>query len=275
MLHLVMAAILLQQAPKIDEKRVQELVEKFGDEAIAEREAAVAELLAMGETVLPLLDKVKGAATGEAKARIEKVIGELTLPARWAKEIIDGDASQGYQRHDQAQRNKELDRAQAGRVLSAVLLAEASTADHRNYVIQIADRHRIRDIWPALVQLLGRDEPGNENFVYNLQRLRPPKEAAPALLKLIPKVQNFNVSYQLLEIARNLKPERAAMEACIGAILEGDDENLRTNVLSSLRQARYPAPLRSLLKCWRPTPSPPPRLTREPTRATLPRDPRP
>src|SRR5882672_129631 len=148
MLHLVMAAVLLQQAPKIDEKRVQELVEKFGDEAIAEREAAVAELLAMGEAVLPLLDKVKGAATGEAKARIEKVIGDLTLPARWAKEVIDGDPSQGFQR---------LDRTQAGRILSAVLLSEASTPEHRGYMIQIAERHRVREIWPALLQLLGRD----------------------------------------------------------------------------------------------------------------------
>jgi len=272
MLHLVMAAVLLQQAPKIDEKRVQELVEKFGDEAIAEREAAVAELLAMGEAVLPLLDKVKGAATGEAKARIEKVIGELTLPARWAKEVIDGDPSQGFQRLDQALRNKELDRTQAGRILSAVLLSEASTPEHRNYMIQIAERHRVRDIWPALVQLLGRDDPGNENFVYNLQRLRPPKEAAPALLKLIPKIQNYNISYQLLEIARNLKPERAAMEACIGAILEGDDENMRNNVLNSLRQGRYPAPLRSLLKCWRSNPSLRPHLIREPILASPPGD---
>jgi len=272
MLHLLMAAVLLQQAPKIDEKRVQELVEKFGDEAIAEREGAVAELLAMGEAVLPLLEKVKVAAAGEAKARIDKVIGELTLPARWAKEIIEGDASQGYQRLDQALRNKELDRPQAGRILSAVLLSEASTPDHRNYMIQIADRHRVRDIWPALLQLLARDDPGNENFVYNLQRLRPPKEAAPALLKLIPKMQNYNISYQLLEIARGLKPERAAMEACIGAILEGDDENIRMNVLGQIRAGRYPAPLKALLNCWRANPTLRPHYIRDPILGAPPGD---
>jgi hypothetical protein len=272
MLHVLMAAVLLQQAPRIDEKRVQELVEKFGDEAIAEREAAVAELLAMGEAVLPLLEKAKGAAAGEARARIEKVIGELTLPTRWAKEIIEGDPGQGYQRLDQALRGKELDRAQGARILSAVLLNEASSPEHRNYMINIAERHRIREIWPALLQLLGRDDPGNENFAYNLQRLRLPREAAPALLKLIPKLQNSNISYQLLEIARGLKPERAAMEACIGAILEGEDENMRTNVLSSLRQGRYPAPLRSLLKCWRSNPALRPHLIREPILATPPGD---
>lgn len=65
MLHLIMAALLLQQASPVDGKKVQELVERFGSEDIAVREAATNELLAMGEGVLPLLEKAKDGADAE------------------------------------------------------------------------------------------------------------------------------------------------------------------------------------------------------------------
>jgi hypothetical protein len=264
MLNLIMAAVLLLQAPPVDEKKVQELVGRFGSEDIAVRETATTELLAMGEGVLPLLEKFKEGADAETKARLGRIIADLSLPSRWAKEILESESGQGYQRLEQALRSKELDRKQAARIVTVALLTESATPEQRSYLMNLAQQHRLRDIWPAILQLLTRDDPGNENFVYVLQSLRPPREAAPALLKLIPKVQAYNASYQLLEIARTLKPERAAMEECIGAILDGDDMNLKSHATNMLQQGRYLVSLRALLKWWRGHPEMRPYNLREP-----------
>lgn len=261
MLHVLMAVVLLQQAPKvdekpkIDEKRVEALVEKCGSEEIADREAATGELFAMGEAVLPLLEKALGAAKGETRARLEKVVAELTLPARWAKEILEGDPNQGYQRLENALRTKELDKTQAARVLSSVILNDSAQPDVRSYMLQLAQRHRIRDIWPALLQLMTKEDTGYENYYHYLSQLRPPKEAAPAILKLIPKVPNYNSASQMLELARSLKPERALMEECLSSIIEGDDMNLKNSVTSMISQGRYGVSLKTLLKWWREQPS--------------------
>jgi len=261
MLHVMLAVVLLHQAPKvdekprIDEKKVEALVEKCGSEEIADREAATGELFAMGEAVLPLLEKALGAAKGETRARLEKVVAELTLPARWAKEILEGDPNQGYQRLENALRTKELDKTQAARVLTSVMLNDSAAPEVRGYMLQLAQRHRIRDVWPAMLQLMTKEDSGYENYSHYLQQLRPPKEAAPVILKLIPKVQNYNVAYQLLELARSLKPERAAMEECLSSILEGDDMNLKNQAMSLIQQGRVAVSLKTLLKWWRDQPS--------------------
>jgi len=255
MVHVLMTVVLLQQAPRIDEKKVQELVEKCGSEEIADREAATAELFAMGEAVLPHLEKAMGSARGEIKARLEKVAADLTLPARWAKDLLEGDWNQAYQKLDQALRTKELDKATAARVISAVILSDSAMPDQRQNVLSLAERYRVRDIWPALLKLIEREDSPYDNYSHYLQRLRPPKEAAATLLKLIPKLENMNANYQLLELARSLKPEPAALEACFTEILEGDDANLKANALNMIHQGRVAVSLKTLLKWWRDHPT--------------------
>src|SRR5688572_14330792 len=252
---LLTAVVLLLQAPAVDEKKVQELLEKCGSEDIEVREAASRELYALGEPALPVLEKAAAEAKGEVKARLDRIISELTLPARWIKDLLENDWNQVYQRFDQAFRTKELEKAQATRVVSAVLLNEQVGADQRENILGLAINHRVRDIWPALIQLMARDDYTYQNYYHYLQRLRPPKEAAEPLLKIIPKIQNSSAAWQLLDLARSLKPERAAMEACLSAVLEGDDPNLKTNVSGWIQQGRYPISLKTLLKWWRDLPA--------------------
>jgi len=270
MLNLILAAVLLQQAPPVDAKKVLELVERFGSEDIAVRETATTELLAMGEGVLPLLEKSKEGADAETKARLGRIIGELSLPTRWAREFLESEPNQGYQRLEQAIRSKEIDRKQAGRILNVALAAESASPEQRQYLMNLAQQHRLRDVWPAVLQMLARDEVGSENFVYILQSLRPPKEAGPAILKLIPKLQSYNAGYQLLEIARGLKPERAAMEECIGAILDGEDQNLKNHALGMIQQGRTFVSLKALITWWRAHPEIRPYNLREPILRTPP-----
>jgi len=272
MLNLILAAVLLQQAPPVDGKKVQELVERFESEDIAVREAATTELLGMGEGVLPLLEKAKDGADAETKARLGRIIGELSLPTRWAKEFLESEPSAGYQRLEQAIRSKEIDKKQAGRIASAALMVESATPEQRQYLMNLAQQHRLRDVWPAVLQMLARDDPGSENYVYTLQSLRPPKEAGPAILKLIPKIQAYNAAYQLLEMARGLKPERAAMEECISAILEGDDLNLKNHALNMIQQGRTFVSLKALVGWWRAHPEIRPYNLREPILRTPPGD---
>lgn len=255
MVFLMAAVVLLQQAPPVDEKKVLELVEKFGSDDIAEREAATRDLFAMGEGILPLLEKAVTTARGETKARLEKVVSELTLPVRWAKDLIEGDWNQNYQKLDQALRTKELDRLQASRVFSIVLLSDAAQPDLKQNILGLAQRYRVRDIWPALLQLIEREDSPYDNYAHYLQQLRPPKEAAPALLKLIPKMANSNYAYTLLELVRSLKPDRAAVERCFTEIIEGDEANLKGNVMNLIQQGRFSISFRTLLKWWRDQPT--------------------
>ena len=251
---LLAAAILLAQSAPPDEKRIQELVTLCGSEDIAEREAATRDLYALGEAALPLLEKASKEARGEVKARVDKVISELTLPARWVKDVVEGDWNQIYQKLDQAIRNKELDKPQAVRVLSAILLNENVTPDQRQAVLEMASNQRLRELWSSLVQLMAKEDP-YQNYYHYLQRLRPPKEAAGAILKMIPKMQNSNQSWQLLELARSLKPERALFEECLTAIMEGDDVNLKNNAMSWLQQGRLAVSSKTLLAWWRDYPA--------------------
>lgn len=247
----LLAAVLLAQAPALDDKKIQELVEKCGAEAIAEREAAVKELMAMGDPVLPALEKaIKGTITPEAKAGVQKVIDELMLPARWVKDVVEGDWNQVYQRLDASLRNKELDKPQAVRVFSAILLNDNVTADQRQAVLQIASNQRLREVWPAVIQLMNKEDP-YQNYYHYLQHLRPPKEAAIPLLKMIPKMQNSSLAWQMLDLARNLKADRAPFEECLTGIIEGDDINLKNNALSWLQQGRLNVSFPTLLRWWR------------------------
>ena len=255
MAALAAAIVLFAQAQAVDEKKIQELVEKCGSDEIEARETATRDLFAMGEAALPLLEKAAAAARGETKARLEKVVADLTLPARWVKDAVEGDWNQVYQKLDQAIRTKELDRPQLTRVLGALLLNEAVTPEQRQNVLQLVTNHRVREIWPSVVQLMIREETMYENYGSYLQRLRPPKEAAGPLLKAIPKLQNSNSAYQLLELARSLKPERAAVEECFTAIFEGDDANLKNNVSGLIQQGRFVVAFPTMLKWWRDFPA--------------------
>src|SRR5690349_11965496 len=247
----LLAAVLLAQAPALDDKKIQELVEKCGAEAIAEREAAVKELMAMGDPVLPALEKaIKGTISPESKAGVQKVIDELMLPARWVKDVVEGDWNQVYQRLDASLRNKELDKPQAVRVFSAILLNDNVTADQRQAVLQIASNQRLREVWPAVIQLMNKEDP-YQNYYHYLQQLRPPKEAAIPLLKMIPKMQNSSLAWQMLDLARNLKADRAPFEECLTGIIEGDDINLKNNALSWLQQGRLNVSFPTLLRWWR------------------------
>jgi hypothetical protein len=251
----VLLAALLLQAPALDEKRVAELIEKCGSDDIAEREAATRDLFAMGEPAVALIDKAARAAKGETKVRLEKVVSELTIPARWVKDILEGDWNQVYGRFNQALAGKELDKTQSARIISAVLLSDAADPNVKQGMLQMAQQYRVRDIWPALLQLITRDDASYGNYYHYLNNLRPPKEAAEPILKMIPKLQNSSVAYQLLDLVRSLKPDRGPLEECLTEVLESDDSNLRMNVLGWLSQGRFTVSSRTYLKWWRDHPS--------------------
>lgn len=249
------AAILLAQSAPPDERKFQELVVKCGSEDIAEREAATGELFAMGEAALPLLEKAAATAKGDAKARLDKVIEELTAPARFVKSWLENDTDIRAAAFEQELQSKTIDRSKAARIISAVLLHEAPSPQHKQYMLGLAERFRIREIWPALLQLMVREDSPYDNYGHYLQRLRPPKEAAGAILKMIPKMQNSSQGWQLLELARSLKPERAQLEECLTAIMEGDDINLKNNTMSWLQQGRITVSVKTLLAWWRDHPA--------------------
>lgn len=241
------------QDPKPDDARIKELISQLSAEEPKVRDTATSELMAIGDPVLPFLDKARSGADAETQARIDQVIGHVTLPQKWLKDMMkEEDPSQAYNKLDEALRSKTLDKKQAVRIINAVLLSSEADTQLKQYMYSIAERHRIRDLWPTLIEMLTKDENPDENAIYQLQRLRPPKEAASMILKMIPKMRNRSMIYQLLEIVRGMKPDRAELMTAMEALLTAEtDDEVKQNVLSYIVQGRLPAPLKPLVACWK------------------------
>ena len=240
---------------KIDENRVAELIKKLSAEDLNDRDAATNELLAMGEGVAPLLNKAMSSADSDTKARIEKIVGEVTLPAKWSKEMLDLPADQAFARLDEAMRSKSLDKAQLGRIISAVMAADSASTEHRQYMMNLIERHRVTNAWPALVQMAAREDQEGQNAAYYLQRTHPPAEAAPAIIKILPKMKNANSVIQLLEVIRGMRLEKGVFESAVSSALDADDDSIKMNLLSYIQSGRFPVALKTMLKSWKGSPN--------------------
>ncbi len=240
---------------KLDEGRVAELIKKLSAEDLNDRDAATNELLALGEAVAPLLSKAMSAADSDTKARLEKIVSEVTLPTKWAKEMIDLPADQAFSRLDEAMRAKSLDKPQLGRIVAAVMSSDGASTEHRQYMMNLIERHRLTTAWPALVQMAAREDQEGQNAAYYLQRMRPPPEAAPAIIKILPKLKNYNTVIQLLEVVRAMKLDKGVLESAVGSSLEVDDDSVKMNILSYIQSGRFPVMLKTMMKCWKASPN--------------------
>jgi HEAT repeat protein len=255
MIEIALAALLAAvQDPALDEKEVLKLVEKLNADDVAQRAQAEADLMALGEGVVPHLEKARPGAPAEARARIDSILQEVTLARRWVKDLAEeDDPSNAYRRLEEAFKAKTLDRKQLVRIVSAAFQSESVNENLRQYMFSLVDRHKMREIWPALVQLVAREDPdGRSNAISYLQRLRPPKEAADEILKLLVKTRNRSSSMQLLELALSLKPDKAKLDAAVQALLDSEaDEDTRTTVLGYISQGRLQVSLGTALRVWR------------------------
>ncbi len=248
---LLLAGSVSQEAP--DEKKVREILEKFDSDDVSVRAAAEEELLNLGETVVPLLEKARAGAGAEAKTRIDAVLQVLTMVPKWAKEFADeATSNEAYQKFEQALRAKTLDRRQAGRILSLVIQNDKASENARQLVLSAAERHRLSEVWPALLQLVIREDQENNYALSYLQRLKPGPEAADEILKALPRVKSRQTALQLLQTAVSLRPDKSKLDLAIRGMLEGDlDENLRSQLLSQISSGRYPISLKTALSVWK------------------------
>jgi hypothetical protein len=162
--------------------------------------------------------------------------------------IEDEDPSNAHRRLEEGLRNKALDKKQLGQVIGAALLHPAGTPQLREYLYQLVERHRLKDVWPALVQLAEREDQDAEYALSYLQRLRPPKEAFEAIVRIIPRLRS---SSSALEMLLQMKVERPRLEAAVKTLLEADGlDDLHTYLMNYIQSGRLPAPLSSLLACW-------------------------
>ncbi len=248
----LLAAAAPQQGSAPDEKEVRELAERLNADDVAARAQAEADLIAIGEAVVPILEKLKPQAGAEARGRIENVIADVTLARRWLKDLSEEpDPGQAYQKLEEAFRSKVLDRRQLARIVNHALLSDAGE-NLRQYMFSAVERHKLREVWPALVQLAMREENDSHNAISYLQRIKPPKEAADEVLKLLPRIRNRSSFHQLLELVISLRPDRAKLDAAVLALLEeGADDELRMNLMNSIQSGRLNVSLKTALCCWR------------------------
>lgn len=246
MLILTLALLAFQD---VDEKRVAELLEKLRDDSLEVRDQAEADLMTMGEGIVPILEKAKKTADSETAARIARIVTEVTLARTWSKELVEEEPSAAYQRLEQAIQRHTLNPKQLSRVFVATLLHEKASDQLRQYLLNLAERHRLSDVWPAIVELIARGEDTQGYCVNFLQRTRLPREAAPALLKLLTKVRNSYQVQQLFEAALRLKPDRGEIDAAVLAVLESAGEDHQ--ILSILRDDRAGLSFPVLLRAWK------------------------
>lgn len=244
-------ALLLQTAP--DEKEVGRLIEQLGADEPAARDEAVAALLAMGADILPILEKAEP-GDPEVKARLKRVVAKLALPKSWAKDLLEQNPVQAYQKLEQAMGNNELDNEDAARILDVVLRDEACSPEMTQYMLNIAQNRRLRELWPTLVALAAEDR--SQMVVNTLQRLQPPPEAADAILDLLPKLTNSSQVTQLLELVARMKIDPARLNAALDRLLSPEtDESIAGQVMGYINNGRIDAPLSTILRCWRDFPA--------------------
>lgn len=239
------------QDSKPDEKKIRELVIKLDADDLETRTKAEAELMDMGEGVAAALTKAREGAGTEARSRIDAILSEVTTAFRWAKELAEGEPDQAYNRLRQALQARSLDKKHLPRILSLLVQNENANDQLRQYVISEAVRLKVREIWPALLQMVVQDERQASQAISYLQQLRVPKEAADDILKAFPKVRGYAAT-QLLELVLPFKPERAKLDAAVRAFLDSDaDENARSNVMGYLQSGRLQVSLSTILRCWK------------------------
>lgn len=252
---ILLLLLLAYPSPQDDpvEAKVRALVEKLDADEVALRTQAQEELSALGEAVVPLLEKAKAGAGVEARSRIQAIVSELTLPAKWTKELLDEQTGpEAFSRFDAALRGKTIDRKQGAKVLSAALLTEKMPENTKQMLISAVERYRFIEVWPAVLQVAVREEGENNYALGYLQRMKPPPEAADEILKAVPKLKNRYSAVQILLAAAALKPDKAKLDAVVRTMLENDaDDNTKSTILTSLSGGRLTASLRTLMAYWK------------------------
>jgi HEAT repeat protein len=254
----LVALLLLRPHPaqeggeKPDEKKIRALIEKLDADDPEARSQAERELGALDEAVVPLLEKARAGAGAEVRSRLDRVIGDLTLPRRWVRDLSgeEAETQQAFARLEQSLRTKTLDRRQAARILNAALLSSSVQDNLKHSLVNIAERNQVTEIWPSLVELLLRDDPEAGYVLNALQRLRLPKEAGDEVLKALPRMKNRSNLNQVLELLIRLKPERAKLDPVIQALLDDADESSSYTITNYISTGRLPVSLKSALKCW-------------------------
>ena len=241
-----------QEAPP-DEQKVRELVEKLDANDVSVRAQAEGELSALGEAVVPLLEKARAGASSESRARLEGIIGEVTLARRWLKDLSGDEqaSTEAYTKFEQALRAKTLDRKQAVRILTLALGSESVSDNVRHNLYAMAERHKIVEIWPVLVQQVAREDQESNYASSYLQRLRLPPEAGDALLKVLPKMKNRSAAIQMLELVAKLKPDRAKLDTALQAMTEDGDDGTNYQVLNYITSGRLQPSLKTMIRFWR------------------------
>jgi hypothetical protein len=237
---------------KPDEAKLRALIEKLDADDADVRGRAERELAGMDEAIVPLLEKSRTGASVEARSRLDRVIGDLTLARRWVKDL-SGDEQEGmqaYSKLEQSIRNKSLDRRQAGRIVKAALVSQTVSDDVRHTLYSLAERNQLVEVWPALLELLSRDDQEANYALNSLQRLKLPKEATDDFLKAIPKVRNRSNINSILDLLVRLKPERTKLDPVVQSLLEEADDSSIYTITSYLSNGRLQVSLKTALKCW-------------------------
>ena len=130
-------------APETSAKHVRELVEQLGDDAFSEREAAQRALIALGERIVPNLDKITAPTDPEVRYRLETVRYELIGFKR--------DITSHLERMEQIRSPKEL----ATRLAGLIMRYQPRSSDHLLAMIEQRNHELHSRATNAFVQTWG------------------------------------------------------------------------------------------------------------------------
>lgn len=242
-----------QDPPKIDEDTVKPLVARLGADDPKDREQATQDLVAMGEAVLPFLERHKGSDDPEVRSRVESIIGKVGLPQQWADDLV-ADLNTAFNRLQKALAQKEIDKEDAARIASAALDHKGATPEVRQYVFNLISNQKLHGAWPGLVKMLAvADENEFQGASNCLMALKVPKEAAaPILAALLKSKTSYSTMQIFAWVCRKLEPKPEEISAFADAFVSSDPpDDMINQFFSHVSQGIVKLPLRTMLRLWK------------------------
>jgi hypothetical protein len=248
MLALILA--LSQAAP--DEANVRALIEKLGGDDVEARERAQDDLLALDERAVPLLEKLRPAASAEARLRLDQILEDFAaVPAGLASLTNPRSGRETLQKLETDLTSGKRGRVRAVRVVSQGLRAEDLTPDVRASLVQLAERHRIVEAWPGLVAMALAEEQQSYTTLQALRRFGALPAAGEALLEGLPSVRPYHRVSNLIDAAVSLKASREAFDRAVRRLLDAEGETgSQAQMLSAIGTGKIPVSLRTIVDWW-------------------------
>ncbi|MDQ7778426.1 MAG: HEAT repeat domain-containing protein [Planctomycetota bacterium] len=215
---------------------VQRLVEQLGADQPADREAATARLLEIGEPVRTALEAASKSEDAETKHRAKIILDKLDLRKSSVEELFSGGSNDVYrtlaviENRGRGGGESALDASDRAAIIQMALKDDRADYEVRQRLLSIISSQKLRSTWPALITLAEKEPETAVTALRTLKALNVP-EATEEITRIAPGLcASESVGDVINELFR-LKIDRDVLARVIEGALESDAGDGRTFTL--------------------------------------------